>query len=107
MKLATIVTTVETPEQAEAMARDLVERRLAACVQVTGPIRSFYRWQGKLCDCPEMRLMIKTTVDAAPRAIARLQEIHPYEVPEILVESVDVGASAYLQWARDQVEPTD
>ncbi|RMF40751.1 MAG: divalent-cation tolerance protein CutA [Planctomycetota bacterium] len=104
MPLAMIVTTVESPDQAEDLGRDLVEQRLAACVQVTGPIRSFYRWKGQVCDSAEWRLAIKTTVAAVPRVVAHLQERHPYEVPEILIETLEVGAPAYLQWASEQVD---
>jgi periplasmic divalent cation tolerance protein len=92
------MTTVPSEEIAERMAGKLVEMRVAACVQVLGPIRSFYRWQGKLEDSAELLLLCKTS-DAKRNALQEaIVAQHPYEVPEILFFSASSGWPPYLQW---------
>lgn len=102
-ELVEIVTTLETSEQAESFAQQLVELRLAACVQIDGPIRSVYRWQGKICRSEEYRCCIKTSQSILEEVKERIGQLHPYETPELLVfQSCDVSED-YLKWARDQL----
>ena len=100
-----VLTTVPDNEQAESLARQLVEERLAACVNLHPVMLSFYRWKGQVERDAERQLVIKTTSDRLPALEARLRELHSYELPEFLVLSVDRGAQGYLNWIADQTRP--
>lgn len=100
-KYAVVTTTFEDREQAEQMARELVERRMAACVQLT-PITSFYRWKGEIERAEEVLLTAKTTAARAQEILSFIAQRHPYEVPEILVTSVLAGHAPYLQWIDEE-----
>jgi periplasmic divalent cation tolerance protein len=97
-----IVLTTHPREGAEDLARTLVERHLAACVQVVPGVRSWYRWKGSLEASEEVRLEIKTGSESLPGLEEALAELHPYEVPELLVVPVIGGSPAYLSWVREQ-----
>lgn len=100
-----VVTTLETQEQAESLAEQLIEHRFAACVQIAGPIKSVYRWEGKVCKSEEFRCSIKTTAEALPQVKAHMEKYHPYDTPEVLVfESQDVSPN-YEAWALAQIGP--
>jgi len=93
-------TTVSTKEDAERLAQGLVEQSLAACVQIEGPIRSVYRWEGKVEVSEEFRLLVKF-IPARGRALESwLLAHHPYETPEWLVVRAEQVAEKYLSWAR-------
>ena len=97
------ISTVSTKQQAQQIAAALIERGVAACVQIDGPIESHYPWDGKVCCDSEFRLLIKTSSDAATRMQDVLRENHPYEVPQIvLLESVGVNRD-YALWVQDVV----
>lgn len=87
---------------AQALARLLVERRLAACVNLLPPMQSVYRWQGQVEQAEEFQLLIKTTADRLEALTAALLQHHPYELPEILAVSPSAGLPAYLDWIRAQ-----
>lgn len=93
-----VLTTVGSESDAEALARSIVEARLAACVQVVGPIRSVYRWQGQVCAEQEWRCEAKTTAERVDALIAFIAAGHPYELPEIVVVELAAGSPAYLDW---------
>lgn len=89
--------------EAESAAAQLVEEGLVACVQISAPVRSVYRWKGQVERADEHQLVLKT---AAPRLEAlerRLRELHPYDVPEFVVLPVVAGSEAYLAWMREAV----
>lgn len=94
------------PDQAPRLARALVEEGLAACVNLLPGVRSIYRWQGEVHDEAETTLLVKTAASRAADLRARLAELHPYEVPEIVVLPVDEAASdpRYLAWVRSCTE---
>jgi periplasmic divalent cation tolerance protein len=98
-----VITTTETNEDAERLARLLVERELAACVQVLPQITSVYRWQGKLEQATESLLLIKTTRAAYPRLETAIKENHPYQTPEIIAMPVEAGSNGYLNWLTASV----
>lgn len=98
-------TTVPVGEAGEAIARALVDERLAACVSIHGPMTSVYRWQGRVTAGDERQLIIKTTDGRVPALRARLAALHPYELPELLVLRVMDGSSTYLDWVRQEVAP--
>lgn len=98
-----VFTTVDSTDAANAIARVLVERRLAACVQILGPIQSTYWWEGKVESAEEWLCLIKTVADAYTDVEQAIRENHPYDVPEILAVPVTAGHSGYLAWIRDQI----
>ncbi len=100
-----VLTTCGSREEAERIAHALVERRLAACVQVSSPITSTYRWEGKIETAEEFGLSIKTTADRLAKITELLGELHSYEVPQVLALPVDGGGNAYLRWLRGEVHP--
>jgi periplasmic divalent cation tolerance protein len=93
-----VFTTLPTSDAAVTLARTLVEERLAACANILPAVRSIYRWQGKLQDENEVLLLLKTRSDQLERLKARILELHPYEVPEMLAVPVEAGYSGYLEW---------
>ena len=98
-----VVTTTATREDAERIARSLVEERLAACAQVTGPITSTYRWQGKIETTAEWQCWAKSRGELWARIEAAIRRLHPYEVPEILAIPVLAGSPSYLAWLDEAV----
>jgi periplasmic divalent cation tolerance protein len=103
MSPAKIAITMSTREEAPALARMLVERRLAACVNILPEARSVYQWQGKIEEADEAMLVIKTTEENVPLVEEALKSLHSYEVPEFVVLNVDGVSDAYLQWIQSSV----
>jgi periplasmic divalent cation tolerance protein len=99
-----VVTTVGDEEQALLIARELVGRRHAACVNVIPGMRSVYRWQGKICRDTEYLLMVKTLAEEYEAVAAAIRELHSYELPEILAFDVALGDEGFLAWIRDSVD---
>ena len=99
-----ISTTTETKEQAQKIARSLVEKRLAACVQISGPIESTYRWKGKIETANEWLCLIKTRDDLFDKVEAAIKKLHSYETPEIIAVPIVKGSKEYLNWLDDETE---
>ncbi|HUZ05178.1 MAG TPA: divalent-cation tolerance protein CutA [Acidobacteriaceae bacterium] len=93
-----VLTTIDTAEKAHALAHALVERRLAACVNVVDRVHSVYRWQGIVETADEVLLVIKTVADNIAVLEKAIQELHPYQLPEFLVLGVDAAEVGYLGW---------
>jgi periplasmic divalent cation tolerance protein len=93
-----VLTTCDSPEQAERIARHLVEQRVAACVNILPAVRSIYRWKEKLEDTSELLLVIKTRRDLFARLRSEIEKTHSYEVPEVIAMPVIDGSEAYLTW---------
>jgi periplasmic divalent cation tolerance protein len=104
MKCIVVVTTVGTEEQAYLIARELVARRQAACVNVLPGVRSIYRWKGKICKDGELVLLIKTLEREFEGVAATIQELHSYELPEILSFSVSHGEQGFMRWIAGSVD---
>jgi periplasmic divalent cation tolerance protein len=100
-----VLSAIGTPLDAEKIARALVEERLAACVNVVPGVMSVYRWKGVVEKENELMLVIKTTGERVEHLKARLLELHPYELPEVVVIPVVGGHKAYLDWLEEQVRP--
>jgi len=100
--LAEVHTTFGSREAAESCADRLVQDRLAACVQVDGPVRSTYVWQGRMERTDEWRCVCKTTLTAAAGCVAAILAGHDYETPQVVVVPVEAGA-AYAAWVRAAV----
>jgi len=103
--LVLVFTTMPDDHRADALARTLVEERLAACVSVHAAMCSHYRWQGQLTSDPERQVVIKTARERLPALEARLRALHPYDLPEFLVLSAESGSAEYLRWVADAVGP--
>jgi len=93
-----VLTTAGSGEQAETIARALVDRRLAACVNVMGGVCSFFRWEGKIQREDEKLLLIKSAKSLFPRVRETIRELHSYDVPEVLAIPIADGDPAYLKW---------
>lgn len=98
MRATAVVTTVGTEEQANLIARELIARRQAACVNIVPGIRSTYRWKGKICSDTEFLLIAKTLESEFDAAAATIRELHSYELPEILTFDVGKGDPNFLRW---------
>jgi periplasmic divalent cation tolerance protein len=101
--VAVALTTAPSNEVAERLACTLVDEGLAACVNLVPGVVSIYRWEGQRERAQEILCVIKTRLGAVDRLRARLVELHPYQVPELVVLEVTDGLPAYLGWVRDQV----
>ena len=99
-----VVTTVGNEEQANEIARELVCRRHAACVNIVPGLKSFYRWQGKVCRDSEFLLMIKTQESEYAAVEAKIRELHSYELPEILAFKVTRGEANFLAWIEQSLD---
>ena len=104
-EIAIVLTTIGGDADAAALARTLVEERLAACVNVLPPMTSVYRWKGTVEQDREQQLVIKTTRSAVTMLQTRLRTLHPYELPEFLVLQPVDGSSAYCAWVAESVAP--
>lgn len=98
-------TTTSTRDEADKLATTLIERSLAACVQVEGPIKSYYRWEGAVQTAEEWRLLAKTTAEAVPAITELVADQHSYDEPEILFFPFTAGASGYVLWVKGEVSP--
>jgi periplasmic divalent cation tolerance protein len=98
-----VLTTIGQKQDADKLALRLVERRLAACVNIVGPIRSVYRWKQTISNEPEYLLVIKTTSEHAEQLRSAFKELHPYELPECIELAVHGGSEEYLAWLAGEV----
>jgi periplasmic divalent cation tolerance protein len=100
-----VLTTLPAEADAGLFARTLVEEHLAACVSVSGEMRSVYRWEGRVTEDVERQVVVKTAGSRLPELQARMISLHPYAVPEFIVLASDGGSDAYLAWVRASVLP--
>jgi periplasmic divalent cation tolerance protein len=98
-------TAFERQVDAERLATALVERRLAACVQIVGPIQSTYRWKGQTETAEEWLCLIKTRRELWEEVQRAIVELHPYETPEIIATPIAEGSKAYLDWVAEETQP--
>ena len=98
-----VLTTCGSLEEARSIAHALVDRQLAACVNIAPQIESVYRWEGEVETATEWLLVIKTTIDAFDRVREALSELHSYELPECIEIGIEDGSAAYLEWIGDSV----
>lgn len=97
-----VETTVDSADGAATLARGVVEARLAACAQVTGPIASTYRWEDAVTTDQEWLVVMKTAADRLDELVEQLLAVHPYDVPEIVATPVVGGNPDYLEWVTDE-----
>ena len=103
-QLVLILTTMPDDDRADALARTLVDERLASCVNVHAPMMSTYRWKGSIEREAERQLVIKTTRARIAEIETRLRALHPYELPELIVVPVDAASDAYLEWVSSETQ---
>ena len=99
-----VLTTTSSRDEAGRIAQALVERRLAACVNLVGPITSVYRWQEKVEKAEEFLLIIKTNAESFPDVRDAIEDMHSYELPECISLAIEAGSAEYLDWIGDSVE---
>jgi periplasmic divalent cation tolerance protein len=104
-RVCAVFTTAPDAEVAATLARTLVGERLAACVNVLPGARSIYRWQGQVQEDSEVVLVIKTAMNRAEALAARINDLHPYDLPEVLVLPVTGGSRPYLDWITTETRP--
>jgi periplasmic divalent cation tolerance protein len=104
-KLRLIFSTAASEEQAQSIAQALVAERLAACVNIVGPIRSIYRWREAIEDEREFLIIIKTRATLYVKVEKRIRELHSYEVAEVISASIDRGSPPYLKWMLEATAP--
>ena len=97
-----VLVTAPDAEVAASLARRLVEERLAACGNVVPGVRSIYRWQGRVEDDAEVLLVLKTRAERCDALAARVQALHPYELPEVVALPVAGGSIPYLDWVLQE-----
>lgn len=103
MAILSVYTVFASREEAEDIGRTVVEERLAACINILGPCRSIYRWQGRLEEADEVPAILKTAADRAHALISRITELHSYDVPCITVSPVTNALEAYADWVGASV----
>lgn len=101
-----VLTTVDSLESAAALGHSIVEARFAACVQVAGPVRSLYWWNGKVDDTQEWQLFIKTTSDRLLELERHIKANHSYGTPEIIATPILWGSDEYLRWVSAETRQT-
>ncbi len=99
-----VMTTTKTKEEAVKIAYEILNNKLGTCVQIIGPIDSIYRWHGKIERAQEYQLQIKSIQSAFKALDSHIREMHPYEVPEIIVLPIVDGSMTYLNWVRDELK---
>lgn len=98
-----VLNTCGSADEAERIARTLIDQRLAACVTVISPVRSFYRWEGAVTDAAEWLLIIKTSRPLFESLRAAIRSAHSYDLPEILALPVSDGSPEYLSWLESEL----
>jgi len=99
-----VLVTCGSEEEALKIARALVEEGLAACANLVSPVRSIYRWEGKICDDREWLLIIKTQLERFTPLEEKVKSLHSYSIPEIISLPILEGSSSYLEWVRKMTE---
>jgi periplasmic divalent cation tolerance protein len=97
-----IVTTIDDEKLARGMAEALVEKQLAACVQVVGPVTSVYRWKDRIETAQEWQCLVKTRRDLYEAVEQAIKALHRYETPEIIALPIENGSAEYLGWIKDE-----
>lgn len=98
-----VITTVSRKKDAERLTKEIMDKRLGACVQIMGPIKSIYRWKDNVEKAREWVLVIKTSGALYKKVESAIKKIHPYEVPEIIAVPIIVGSADYLKWLSKEV----
>ena len=98
-----VTTTVSSLDSAKLLARELLDQRLAACVQLEPQLTSLYRWNGALCEEPEVRLVIKSAPELEGALARFIEENHPYDLPQFVAQTLRASAD-YAEWVRGEID---
>ena len=101
MSIVSVYAVFADAEEAERIGRTVVDERLAACVNILAPVRSIYRWQGKVESANEVAAILKTSETSVDRLIARIAALHSYDVPCIVTWPIDKVISGYARWVEE------
>jgi periplasmic divalent cation tolerance protein len=104
LTIAQLTSTCDKLDDAERIVQQLLTEKLIACGQISGPINSHYRWRGENTHSQEFVVLVKTSPQLLPAVTARIAELHPYEVPEIIGQHIDTVHQAYAEWVHDEVK---
>ena len=99
-----IYITTGSVNEAKKIGRVLIEEKLAACSNIISPIRSIYRWQGKICDDKEALMVLKTRKKHFEQIVKRVETLHSYDVPEIIAIPIIEGSSKYMSWLNEETK---
>lgn len=105
MEAYLVITNLPDRESAARLARALVDKRLAACINILSPCRSIYRWKGAVENAEEIPMLIKTSRSRYPELEAAIRTGHPYELPEIIAVPLAAGLPAYIEWIEAETHP--
>jgi periplasmic divalent cation tolerance protein len=105
METYLVITNMPDRESAARLARALVDKRLAACINILSPCRSLYRWKGAVENAEEFPMLIKTSRNRYPELEAAIRAGHPYELPEIIAVPLAAGLPAYIEWVEAETRP--
>jgi periplasmic divalent cation tolerance protein len=100
-----VLSTCSSAEEADRIARQLLEKRLAACVNIVAGARSLYRWQGAIEEAAECLLIVKSRQGLWEELREEIQRLHSYEVPEVLMLAIEHGSPKYLDWLNQELAP--
>lgn len=103
MTVVSVYAVFANSSEAERIGREMIEERLAACVNILGACRSFYRWQGAVESAEEVAAIFKTTASGAETLVARVAELHSYDVPAVAVWPIDSLPDSYAAWVEESV----
>jgi len=103
MSVVTVYAVFADPAEAQRIGRQMVEERLAACVNILGPCRSFYRWEGAIESATEVPALFKTTAEMADTLIARVKELHSYSTPALAVWPIERLSVEYADWVETEL----
>jgi len=103
-KYIQIITTTDRREEAENIAKRLVEKRLVSCAQILGPIKSIYWWKGNMEEAEEWMIFFKTKMELFKDVESSIKEIHSYEVPEIIAVPITGGSKDYFSWIEEETQ---
>lgn len=99
-----IQTTLETEQDAEKLAKILLSKKIVACAQISGPLKSLYWWNGEIEESPEYRLILKSFTGLYPQIEKLIHEKHPYNVPEIVATKISQVGESYLSWMKQEID---
>lgn len=99
-----VMTSCPDDATARTIAHDVVDAKLAACAQISAPMTSVYRWQGKVCQESEVSLSFKCHQSLYPQLAEKIIALHPYDVPELIATEIVQGSPAYLDWIKETTQ---
>ncbi len=103
MEYVQVITTTESKQNAKEIAIRLLEEKAAACVQISGPITSYFWWNGKIDEAEEYYVVAKTVKSNYKKIEKLIKELHPYELPEIISMDINEGSASYLKWIQESI----